>query len=78
MLSMQVKSPQSPKGLLQNPGISKPDPNPVFYREVDLSDFPHDIPRTLKLDSFFNRPVPRDSMPRSSSTVWTLNDVASQ
>ena len=69
MLSMQVKSPQSPKGLLLNPGTSKPDPDPVFYREVDLSDFPQDIPRTLNLGSFFNRPVPRDSMPRSSSSL---------
>ena len=27
---------------------------------------------------FLNFPYPRDSMPRSSTTVWALNDVASQ
>ena len=53
MLSMQVKSPESPKGLFLNQGILKPDPDPVFYREVDLSNFPQDIPRILNLGSFY-------------------------
>ena len=56
MLSMQVKSPHSPKGLLINQGISKPDP--VVYREVDSSDFPQDIPGTLNLGSFYS-PCPQ-------------------
>ena len=56
--------PSSPKGfLLLNRIFSKPVP--VFYREVDSSDFPQDIPRTLNLGIFFNHLVPRDSMPRS-------------
>ena len=44
-------------------------PVPVFYREVDLTDFPQDIPRTLRLGGFLNHPVPRDSMPKSSSSL---------
>ena len=47
------QSPQSPKGLLLNQGISKPDPDPVFYREVDLSDLPSEHTETLKLRQYF-------------------------
>ena len=39
------KKSSKPKRASSEQGISKPDP--VFYREVDLSDFPQDIPSTL-------------------------------
>ena len=67
----------NPKRASSEQGISKTDhADPVFYREVDLSDFPQDIPRTLNLGSFFNCPVPRDSMAGSSSSLDS--DVAGQ
>ena len=56
-----------PKGLLLLNKVFQPIP--VFYREVDLSDFPQYIPKTLRLGRFFNHPVPKDSMPRSSSSL---------
>ena len=61
------QKPSKPKRASDEQCFSKPVP--VFYREVDFSDFPQDIPRTLSLGSFLNDPVPRDSMPRSSSSL---------
>ena len=43
------------KGLLLNRFFK---PVPIFYREVDLSDFPQDIPRTLRLGGFLNLEPP--------------------
>ena len=36
--SMQVKKSSKPKGDSSEPNKSKLDPDPVFYREVDMSD----------------------------------------
>ena len=64
MFFMQVNSPK--------PRVSSEQvlsTSPYIFREVDSSGFPQDITRTLRLGSFFNHPVPRDSMPRFSSSL---------
>ena len=65
MLFMQVKDSSEPR--LSSEQVFQTSPN--IFREVDLSGFPQDIPRTLRLGGFLNHPVPRDSMPRSSSSL---------
>ena len=70
--SVQVKKFSKPKGT-----SSKQDP--VLYQEVDMSDFLS--PYSKDIETFrqiLNLPNPSDSMPRSSTTVWALNKVASQ
>ena len=76
---MQVKKSSKPKGASSEPNISKLDPDPMFYREVDMSDLPSQC--TEDFETFrhiLNFPDPRDSIPVSSTTVWDLNKVASQ
>ena len=75
---MQVKKSTKPKRASEQ-DKQQTDPDPVFYREVDMSDmalqYSEDI-ETFRQFLFF--PDPRDSIPRSSTTVWALNDVADQ
>ena len=73
---MQVKKSSKLKRLLLNK-VHQFKPRLCTYREVDLT-CPHTILRTLNLRQILNLPDPRDIMPRSSTTVWALNDVAGQ
>ena len=76
---MQVKRCSNPKGTSSKQGKTKSDPEPVLYREVDMSDLPSQYTWDIEtLRQILNLPEPRDSMSRSSTTVWALNDVAGQ
>ena len=75
--SVQVKESSKPKGASSEQDNQKSDPDPVFYREVDMSDLPSQY--TEDIDTFrqiLNLPDPRDSMP--FTIVWALNDVKGQ
>ena len=74
---MQVKS-SSPKGLLLNQGISKPEPDPEFYREVELSDLPSGYTEDINLRQFFLISLSPGTVCLGPLPVWTLNDVAGQ
>ena len=75
---MQVQKSSNPKGAsFSQQGKSNPDP--VHVREVDMTDLPSQY--TEDIETFrqtLNLPDPRDRMPRSSTTVWALNEVAGQ
>ena len=44
--SVQVKKSSKPKRASSDQDIRWTDPDPVFYREVDMSDCPHNMQRT--------------------------------
>ena len=53
--------------------------DPVFYREVDMNDLPSQY--TEEIETFrqiLDLPYPRETMPRSSTTVLVLDDEKSQ
>ena len=55
------------------------NPDPVFYREVDMSDLPSQY--TGEVETFrhiLDLPDPRETMPRSSTTVLGLDDKKGQ
>ena len=65
------------KGTSSQQGNSNPDP--VYFRKVDLSDLPSQYTEDMEtFKQILNLPDRRDSMPRSSTTVWALNEVAGQ
>ena len=76
---MQVKKSSKPKEASSEQGKSKSDQDPILYREVDMSDFPSQYTEDIvTFMQILKLPDPRDSMLRSSTTVWTLNNVAGQ
>ena len=76
---MQVEKSSMPKGASYEQDKQKSDPDPVLYREVDMSDLPSQYTEDIEtFRQILNIPDPRDSMSRSSTTVWALNDVACQ
>ena len=55
------------------------DPDPVFYREVDMSDFPSQYAEEVEtFRHILDLPDPRETMPRSSTTVLGLDDEKGQ
>ena len=55
------------------------DPDPVFYREVDLSDLPSEYAEEVEtFRHILDLPDPRETMPRPSATVVMLDDVNGQ
>ena len=74
---MQVKKSSKLKGASTEQDKQKSDPDPVLYWQVDVSDLHSQ--HTEDIETFrqiLNLPDLRDSMPRSSTTVWALNNVA--
>ena len=55
------------------------DPDPVFYRVVDMSDLPSQYAEDIEtLRQILNLPDPKDTMPRSSTTILALDDEKGQ
>ena len=64
-----------PSGALSDQDQPQHDPDPPYYREVALSDIPSQYAE--EVDTFrciLSLPDPRDSMPRSSTSVMGLDD----
>ena len=64
-----------PSGALSDQDQPQHDPDPPYYREVALSDFPSQYAE--EVDTFrriLSLPDPRESMPRSSTSVMGLDD----
>ena len=76
-ISVQIKKSYKPKRDSSEPNKSKLDPDPVFYREVDMYDMPSQYTEDIETFSL-NLADPRESILVSSITVWGLNYVASQ
>ena len=75
-LDMSSKpSRAQPSGAASDQDLPQHDPDPPYYREVALSDIPSQY--SEEVDTFrriLSLPDPRDSMPRSSTSVLGLND----
>ena len=77
--SVQVKKSSKPKGASSEQDKQKSDPDPVLYQKVDMSDLPSQYTENIEtIKQILNISDPRDNMPRSSTTVWALNDAAGQ
>ena len=64
-----------PSGAVSNQDLPQHDPDPPYYREVALSDIPSQYAE--EVDTFrriLSLPDPRESMPRSSTSVMGLDD----
>ena len=64
-----------PSGAASDQDLPQHDPDPPYYREVALSDIPSQY--TEEVDTFrriLSLPDPRESMPRSSTSVMGLDD----
>ena len=77
--SVQVKKSSKPKGASSQQGKQNSDPDPVLFREVDMSDLPSQYTEDIEtFKQILNLPDPRDCMPTFCTKVWALNDVAGQ
>ena len=77
--STQVRKSSKPKGASFELDNQKSNPDPIFHGDIDMSDLPPQY--TEDIGNFWqilNLPDPRDSMPRSSTTVWALNNAKDQ
>ena len=64
-----------PSGAVSDQDLPQHDPEPPYYREVALSDIPSQYAE--EVDTFrriLSLPDPRESMPRSSTSVMGLDD----
>ena len=64
-----------PSGAVSDQDLPQHDPDPPYYREVALSDMPSQYAE--EVDTFrriLSLPDPRESMPRSSTSVMGLDD----
>ena len=64
-----------PSGAVSDQDLPQHDPDPPYYREVALSDIPSKYAE--EVDTFrriLSLPDPRESMPRSSTSVMGLDD----
>ena len=67
----QHKAPQEPE--------HQDSTDPVFYREVDISDLPsHYAEKVETFRQILDLPDPRETLPRSSTTVLGLDDEKGQ
>ena len=70
---MQVKK-SKPKGASDEQDKQQTDPDPV-----DMSDLPSQYAEDIQtFRQSLNLPDPRDTMPRSATTIWALDDEKSQ
>ena len=63
-----------PSGAVSDQDLPQHDPDPAYYREVALSDMPSQYAE--EVDTFrriLSLPDPRESMPRSSTSVMGLD-----
>ena len=73
--SVQVQKSSKPKRAPSDQDKPQTDPDPVFYREVDMSDLPSQYAEDIEtFRHILNLSDPRDTMPRSSTTILGLDD----
>ena len=77
--SLHIKRSAKTQSALSEQDQTQQDPDPVFYREVDMSDLPHQYVEEIKtFRQVLDLPDPRETMPRSSTSVLGLDDVKDQ
>ena len=74
---MQVKNSFKPKKASSVQDKQQTDTDPIFYWEVDMSDLPSHYAEDIEtFRQILSLPDPRDTMPRSSTTILGLVDGA--
>ena len=64
-----------PSGAVSDQDLPQHDPDPPYYREVALSDIPSQYAEEVNtFRRILSLPDPRESMPRSSTSVMGLDD----
>ena len=77
--SVHVTKSSKPKRAPSDQDKQKTDPDTVFYREVDMSDLPSQYAEEIEtFRHILNLPDPRDTIPRSSTTILGLDDEIGQ
>ena len=77
--SIQVKKLAQPKRAPYEHDIHETYPDPVFYREVGMSDLPPQYAEEIEtFKHILKLPDPRDTMPRSPTTILGLDDEKGQ
>ena len=77
--SGSIKNSAKPQRAPSEQDQQQNDPDPVFYREVDMSDLP--LQYAEEVETFrhiLDLPDPRETTPRSSNTVLGLDDGKGQ
>ena len=77
--SVPIKKSAKPQQAPSEQDQQQDNPDIVFYREVDMSDLPSQYEE--KVETFrhiLDLPNPRETMPRSSTTVLGLDDEKGQ
>ena len=77
--SVSVKKSAKPQQAPSEQDQQQDNTDPVFYREVDLSDLPSQYAEEVEtFRHILDLPDPRETMPRSSTTVLGLDDEEGQ
>ena len=77
--SVQVKPFSEPKRASSDQDKQQTDPDSVFDKEVVMSDLPLQYAEDIEtFKQVLNLPDPRDTMPRSSTTILGLDDEIGQ
>ena len=77
--SVPVKKSAKPQQAPSEQDQQQDNPDPVFYREVDMSDLPSQYAEEVEtFRHILDFPDPRETMPRSSTTVLGLDDEKGQ
>ena len=77
--SVPTKKPTQPQHKTPQEPEHQDSTDPVFYREVDMSDLPSQYAEEVEtFRQILDLPDPRESLPRSSTTVLRLDDEKGQ
>ena len=77
--SATIKKPTKPQHRARSKPAHQDSTDPVFYREVDMSDLPSQYAEEVEtFRQILDLPDPRETLPRSSTTVLGLDDEKGQ
>ena len=77
--SVSIKNPTKPQHKVHQEPQHQDSTDPVFYREVDMSDLPSQYAEEVEtFRQILDLPDPRETLPSSSTTVLGLDDEKGQ
>ena len=77
--SASSRNPTKPQHKVPQEPQHQDSTDPVFYREVDMSDLPSQYAEEVEtFRQILDLPDPRETLPRSSTTVLGLDDEKGQ
>ena len=77
--SASTRKPTKPQHKIPQEPQHQDSTDPVFYREVDMSDLPSQYAEEVEtFRQILDLPDPRETLPRSSTTVLGLDDEKGQ